>query len=230
MLRRLFLILALSSQLSALSHSCFATELTDLGGGLSYLRVHALDDSAKGLTSTIREHEFLVLDLRNATVTAESGDLIRIALNARESKQPVFILVSPATPKALAESLMEIANKCLTLGVKDSIPTPQVIIDQPAATDRLAYEALESGQKLDSLISGKIVKERFDESALMKEFASGNTNAAPPLSPDPTAKPASAEKKPAATAKPPEQLTDRVLQRAIHLHRALLAIKRNSPS
>ena len=228
MLRPLFLILALSSKLSAFSPTCFATELTDLGEGLSYLRIHALDESAKGLTAAIRERDYLVLDLRHTTVTVESADLIRMALKARESKPPVFMLVSPATPKALAESLMEIANKCLTLGVKDSIPTPQVIIDQPATTDRLAYEALESGQTLDSLISGKIVKERFDESALMKEFTNGNTNAAPPPSPDPTAKPSAAEKTPATTAKPPEQLTDRVLQRAIHVHRALLAIKPNS--
>ncbi len=230
-LRHLFLILALSAQLSALSSSSHATELTDLGEGLAYLRVHALDDSAKDLATAIREREFLVLDLRRAT--AESAEPLRTALAARESKQPVFILVSPATPRELAESLMTIANKGLTLGVKESIPTPQVIIDQPAATDRLAYEALESGQTLDRLTSGKIVKERYDESVLMKEFTSGNLNAAPPPGPDPTAKPIDAEKAMSANAKPAEPpvaskvepLIDRVLQRAIHVHRALLALK-----
>ena len=202
-----------------------ATELIELGEGLSYLRIHAVDDSAKGLTAAIRERNFLVLDLRHASGTPESADLLRAALNARESKQPVFILVSPATPRVLAESLMTVANKCLMLGVKESAPSPQVFVDQPLATDSLAYEALESGQTLASLISSKVVKERFDEVALMKEFASGNTNAAPSPLIDPTAKPGAPEKPQSAIPKPPESLTDRVLQRAIHLHRALLAIK-----
>lgn len=221
--------------LLVLSPFCRATELTDLGEGLDYLRIHAIDESAKGLTAAIRERDFLVLDVRHATGTAASADVLRTALNARELKTPVFILVGPATPTALAESLMAIANKCLTLGVKESIPTPQVIIDQPVATDRLAYEAADSGQPIANLVSGKIVKERFDESALMKEFNSGNINAAPPA-PDPTTKTANEEKLPApavkadekTAAKPAEMLTDRVLQRAIHLHRALLALKPKS--
>ena len=230
-----FFVLVLLLVLSSFAH---ATELTDLGEGLSYLRVHALGDTAKGLTAAIRERDYLVLDLRYATTTAESADLIRTALAAREFKQPVFILVSPATPRALAESLMAIANKFLTIGVQDSIPTPQVIIDQTTAADRLAYEALESGQTLASLTSGKIVKERFDESALMKEFNSGNINAAPPPAPDPTTKPATSDPKTGAitTAKPVEPtvvshvepLIDRVLQRAIHLQRAMLALKPKS--
>ena len=237
--------------LSILAIPARATELTDLGEGLSYLRVHALDDSAKGLTAAIHERNFLIVDVRHATGTAASADVLRTALNARELKTPVFILVGPATPIALAESLMAIANKCLTIGVKDSIPTPQVIIDQPAATDRLAYEAVDSGQLLASLISGKISKDRFDEVALMKEFANGNINAAPPPPPNPTAKPASTDKAQATekSSEPPvaskaeqpavshveplvvskvEPLTDRVLQRAIHLHRALLALKNKS--
>jgi len=51
----------------------------------------------------------------------------------------------------------------------------------------------------------------------VKEFEHGNPNAAPPAEPD-LAKPAP-EKAPV--------LTDRVLQRAVHLHRALAALKRS---
>jgi len=253
------LLLVLSLSVSAIPIS--ATELTDLGAGLSYLRVHALADSAKGLTATLHERDFLVLDLRHATTDAEMAELLRTALIAREGKPPAFILVSPATPPAIAESLTLVANKCITLGIKNSIPTPQVIIEQSADADLHAYEALDSGQQLASLISGKIGKDRFDEAELMKEFNNGNTNAAPPLQPNPTARPgvtskAPATPKPAAPtasdaepskaepsvpsktlslsdgnhAEPPgvshvEPLTDRVLQRAVHLHRALAAIK-----
>ena len=226
-----------------------ATELTDLGEGLSYWRIPAIDESAKGLTAAIRERKFLVLDLRHANTTADSAELLRTALNARTVKPPVFILVGPATPTAIGETLMSAAGKCLTFGIKESAPMPQVIIDQPAATDRLAYEALDSGQPLASLISGKIGKDRFDEAALMKEFNSGNINAVPPAAPDPTAKPLDVKptvpagpvvpeplSRPAVSLSNPskgshvepskvEPLTDRVLQRAVHLHRALAAIK-----
>jgi len=54
------------------------------------------------------------------------------------------------------------------------------------------------------------------------EFKNGHPDAEPPPAPDPTAA------KPAGdTAKetPPVPPTDRVLQRALHLHRALLALK-----
>jgi len=224
---------------SILAPSTRATELTDLGEGLSYLRVHAIDESAKGLTSSIREREFLVLDLRHANTTTASAALLRTALEGRTSKQPVFILIGPATPSSIGEILASATGKCVTLGVKEAMPMPHVIIEQPADADRLAYEALESGQTIDSLISGKIGKDRFDEAALMKEFNGGNIAAAPPAPRDPTAKPAAPEKTaapvkpalPAANGTQPdktEPITDRVLQRAVHLHRALLAIKPRS--
>lgn len=223
--------------LSALVSLARATELTDLGSGLSYLRVHALADSAKGLTAAVRERDFIILDLRHATTTAETTELLRTAFATRAAKQPVLILVGPATPPAIAESLALFAGKCVILGVKDSIPTPQVIIEQSADADLRAYEAIESGQTLASLISGKIGKDRFDEAALMKEFNNGNTNATPPAPSDPTTKPTVAAQHPApptkaeaatAPAKTVEPLTDRVLQRAVHLHRALLALKTRS--
>ena len=228
-LRGLLVVLALVAQLSALNISCRASELTDLGDGLSYLRVQSFDESAKDLSAAIREREFLIVDLRHAATTAESTGLLRAALGARTSKQPAFILVGPATPAAIGEALTSVTDHCLTLGVKESAPAPQVIIDQPAATARLAYEALDSGQPLASLITGKIAKERYDESALMKEFDGGNTNPVPPAGPDPTAKPApeksSATEPVAPGVSKVEPLIDRVLQRAVHLHRAMLAIK-----
>lgn len=188
-----------------------ATELTDLGGGLSYLRVASLNDSAKAVASAIGQYDALVLDLRYPAVGDESVATLRTALASRPAKNRVLVLVSPATPTAVAEALASAGTKCLLLGVKDSQPTPQVIVDQPAATDRLAYDALGADRSLASLTSGKVTKERFDEAALMKEFAGGET---------PTV--ADAAKTPTAEA----VLIDRVLQRAVHLHRALVALKK----
>jgi hypothetical protein len=227
---------------SVLCPSAHATELTDLGENLSYLRVQTIDDSAKGLTAALRERDALVLDLRHVTTTADSAQLLLTALKTRALKQPVYILIGPATPSSLAALLTASTNKFITLGVKESIPLPRVIIDQSAATDLRAFEALDAGQPIATLISGKIGKDRFDEAALMKEFNNGNINAAPPAvstaerpaTPDPTGKPTVPEKKSAPTAKaddkaaakPDEVLTDRVLQRAVHLHRAQIALRR----
>jgi hypothetical protein len=52
----------------------------------------------------------------------------------------------------------------------------------------------------------------------MEEFKNGNADAAPPPAPDPT------EAKDGAAETKPEPPVDRVLQRAVHLHRALLAL------
>ena len=120
--------------------------------------------------------------------------------------------------------------------MKESFPVPRVVVDQPADTDRLAYEALESGEPLTKLISGKIGKERYDESVLMKEFLNGNSSATPQTGTDSLDFPAEVPKPPAAAvkegelaaAKPPALLIDRVLQRAVHLHGALIAIKQRS--
>ena len=165
-----FLCFLLALVFSTLAISARATELTDLGEGLSYLRVHVIDESTKGLTASLREREFFVLDLRHANTTTESAALLHTALDGRATKQPVFILVGPATPTAIGKILVAATGKCVTLGVKEAMPMPQVIVDQSADTDRLAYEALESGQPIASLISGKIGKDRFDEAELMKEF------------------------------------------------------------
>ena len=233
-----FLLVLILSTAAILAH---ATELTDLGEGLSYLRVHALDESAKGLAAAIRERDFLVLDLRYVTTVSNSAELLGTALKAREAKPPVFILVGPVTPPALGESLASVGSKIVTLGIKESVPAPQVVIDQPADADRRAYAALDAGKPLADLISGKITKERYDEAALMKEFSAGNNTETTPAKPDPTANPTGTEKAPppatnagdhpaAARVEPPavsrvEPLVDRVLQRAVHLHRALAAIK-----
>lgn len=237
--------LALFLVLCAASGNVHADGVTDLGEGLSYLRIHTIAASTPDLTAAIRERDSLVLDFRHTEITPESVAALRLAFDARTSKQPILVLVGPATPTAVNDILKSTARKCVTLGIKESANLPQVVVDQSAASDQLAYEALESGQPVMALISGKINKERFDEAALMKEFNDGNIDAAPPNSPDPILHPAHPDKPQAAitasplktdqrnsvaataiSSAPAESLTDRVLQRAVHLHRAVAAIKR----
>lgn len=193
----------------------------DLGEGLGYVRVQRLADAlllVDLLNRTQSKGSALVIDLRYPTVADEDVPALAVTLAQRAPATSLFVLVSPQTPTALVPALAKLPPPALTLGVAGSLPAPTIVVAQPADADRRAYDALEGGLPLEALITGKIEKERFDEAELVKEFENGNANAAPPPEPDPTQKPA-AEKAPV--------LTDRVLQRAVHLHRALLALKRN---
>lgn len=217
------LFLTLGSLL--LASRATATEPADLGQGLSYLRIRSVADSGVALRKTVPGPGALVLDLRYATASEASVDALKSALAARPASAPLFALVSPATPAVLEPVLT--ARGVLTLGVAGSIPTPRVVVRTDAAADRLAYDALDAGTGLTQLVTGKIEKERFDEATLVEEFKNGHEieRPVPPLpgnSPTPgtDATDTSAEK-----GKSPPPPTDRVLQRAIHLHRALLALR-----
>ncbi len=206
-----------------------ASEQTDLGQGLGYLRVHILDEALKPVAGT----SALVLDLRRAMASDVSVAAFQAALVGRGvPSAPLFILVSPDTPAALASALK---GGLITLGIKGSLPEPQVVVDQSPEDDRHAYDALETGTALAQLISGKIEKERFDEASLVHEFKNGNHDALPGDRPGqipagqqtgtvPPAVPA-LRSSGSEGGSPVARLTDRVLQRAVHLHRALQALK-----
>lgn len=196
-----------------------AGEPRDLGQGLAYLRIHSIDASLPDIAKALADRDALVLDFRYATASASAAEGLRAALAARGARPAVFVLVSPDTPPAVAAAREAAPKSLLVLGVADAIPAPQVVVDQPADVDRRAYDAGDSDHDLAPLISGKLEKERYDEASLMQDFRGGHTDAQPPAAPDPTAAKAGDDKEKAPV------LTDRVLQRAVHLHRALLALK-----
>lgn len=214
-LRHLLLALVATATLALNSR---AAELADLGEGLNYLRFRPANETATAeLTFALNNGRALVVDLRYVSPDAETARTVASALAARTTRQPLFLLVSPGTAAELLPARLPAG--ALTLGIAGAKPAPQVVVSQAAEADRRAFDALEQGMDLAALVNGKTEKERFDEAQLVKEFKSGNPNAEPPPEPDPTAKPAK-EKVPV--------LTDRVLQRAIHLHRALAALDRRA--
>lgn len=194
-----------------------AVEVTELGDGLAYVRVRSLATAAETLDAVLPQGRALVLDLRAGQASVEDPAVLGALLARRRGPGPLYILVGPQTPEAFRVPLARLPSGALTLGIADAKPTPAVVIDQAPDADRRAYEALDAGTPLEKLVSGKIEKERFDEASLVKEFENGNPYAEPPPSPDP------------AATKPTEPKdaspTDRVLQRALHLHRALAALK-----
>ena len=209
--------LLLAALLAATIH---ATELTDLGLGLSYLRIHSVAEAEAALRKAVPAAGALVLDLRYATADEASAAIVKSALAGRSGPALLYILVSPATAPALGPVIM--AAPAVTLGAPDSVPAARVKVQTDVAADRRAYDALDAGAELAKLITGKIEKERFDEASLVQEFKNGHDVERPPA-PDPTAPKTDATAAKEAAPAPP---IDRVLQRAVHLHRALLALRR----
>ena len=215
------------------------TEPTDLGFNLSYLRVHSLADATPALGSALSASHAFVLDLRYATANDESVAVLRSALARHPREGSLFILISPATPAAVVEAINQTPGGCISLGAT-STRSARIEVKADPAADRRAYDAWEAGTPVEALISGKIEKERFDEATLVQEFKNGNhdadlpgdrpgqtpagqqTGTVPPPGPDPT----TAKPGPPETREAP--LIDRVLQRAVQLHQAMLALRRTA--
>lgn len=192
-------------------------EPIDLGANLAYLHIKSLADAAPLLSTARSAQRPLVLDLRYATSEAAALSVFQTALARHPA--PLFILFSAATPQEIIAVVKQSAGAIITLSVAGADAPAQIQVQADPAADRLAYEALGQGTLPAILVTGKIGKERFDEATLVQEFKNGNPDAEPPPLPDPT-QPKSNQ---AAPVKAP--LIDRVLQRAIQLHRALLALE-----
>jgi hypothetical protein len=195
-----------------------------LGRNLTYLRLHHLPEDGAALKD-VWSAPALVVDLRYPT--GEAAHALPPGLPERPGAAPLFVLVGPGTPVELLAALRERASGLITLGLPAPSLAPDIALAVTPENDRRAYDALDTGASADALINVKITKERFDEAALTREHDHGSEEAvgpaeAPPPPPGPPAAPAAG----AAPSKPlePPPLIDGVLQRAVQLHRALLAL------
>ena len=142
------------------------------------------------------------------------------------------MLVGPGTPTDLLAALRDHAPALITLGLAAPGLTPDITLSVNPEADSRAYAALEAGAPIESLISENTYKHRFDEAALARDRDSGaaedegpRSNGGVPNAALPAAEPppVSAEVRP-STAAPVVPLKDTVLERAVQLHRALLAL------
>jgi hypothetical protein len=208
------LILILGLLFSVLCPPVRAAAPVELASDLAYLRVHSAVVERETITAALAQPRALVLDLRYPQDERGADETLRQALTGRPAGSRLYVLVSPATPVPVVGVVAANPARLVTLGVKGAKPEPKVVIMQTAEDDRRAYDAHTVGTPLADLISGKMDKERFDEASLVHEFKNGNPDPKPP------------ETGPANTPGASARLTDRVLQRALHLHRALQALKR----
>lgn len=216
--------------------SCLAAPVAsvDLGQNLTYVRVHRLPDD-DALVATAWKAAALIIDLRHVSgdpVASFSADLA-----ARPALNPLFVLTGPETPSGLIATFRRRAPALITIGLSGPGNAPGLAIAVSPEIDRQAYDAVEAGKSVESLISEQVAKPRFDEAALARDHTSAvagddgdqsrtdEPKAVPP--PDHSPAPAAgATPSPAATEVPPK---DAVLQRAVQLHRALLALGKLPP-
>jgi len=208
------LILLLASALAIASGRAAPIE-RDLGQGLVYFRVHTLPGDLPAAV-LVGGHP-CVLDVRYVP----GGDVEATALLGWLKRQagihnPVFLLANNETSGVLLAPLNSPDAVIGLVIVGASAPnfSPDVALIVAPGDERRAYDALEKGATIDSLISDRVIKSRNDEAALARARLSDNG------ADEPEAAPA------AASAAQPPSVIDPVLQRAVQLHRSLLALKR----
>jgi hypothetical protein len=185
----------------------------DLGQGLTYFRVHVLPEDLPVVGSV--RGQAVILDVRYVPGDARLGAGLALWLRAHANpRSPVFLLANSATSPALLSpfSAADSIAGLVILGPASPDFAADVSLPVSAADDRRAYEALERGVSVKALLSDAPDKVRNDEARLDKDHLSD------------------ADEPPTDTDRPadhrPPQLIDAVLQRAVQLHRGLLALKR----
>jgi hypothetical protein len=206
-------------------HFSGAAPLTrDLGDGLAYHRITTLPADLPSIEANRKQS--LIIDLRFVRGDTAAGTALDAWLKFHpSSRTPVFLLINADTEAAV---LSQLARRLPTTGllvVGTASPglTPDVVLKSSPIDERKAYDALAAGTPHESLLYDSREKIRDDEASLMK-------GRQPPVIPldapadDPASPSTETDKAAAQKASPP--LTDVTLQRAVHLHRALRALKK----
>jgi hypothetical protein len=201
--------------------TAFAAPLErDLGQGLAYCRVHRLPAD---LPTAAAKPGVLVLDLRFARGDDGAATALGAWLKFRSSTaSPVFVLLNADTAPAVLDYFADLAPSAglITLGAAAPRVTPDIPVKIPPAAERAAYDALERGTPLETLLTDSSAKPRHDEAAIAQERSNPPDEPAPDGADSPDGTPATV-----APAAPPPVI-DAVLQRAVYLHRSLLALRK----
>jgi hypothetical protein len=194
--------------------------LRALPGGPSYLRIRDL--AQLDLAATPAE---IIIDLRGLRETTPDGAARLGTLLASGSARTLcLVLIDPTTSADLLAAVKASKGRHLTLGANLPAGAVDVAVATSAERDQQAVAALDSGRPPEALLETRQEKVRYDESSMVRDHAKGLPipDAPPELETEPGKD--DAKSGPAVAVEPP--LVDRVLERALHLHRALRAIRR----
>ncbi len=224
----------------AFAGTVFAAPLErELGQRLSYVRVHELpaDLPAKPAGRL----PACVADVRYVAADAEGAKAFLAWVKERATaRSPVFILANASTSPELLNALATRGRMAgvVVVGIEAPGFKPDVAVRAAAEDERRTYNALEQGAEMATLLADYPDKVRHDEASLSKDRPELPPTPAPlpaptpgSSSPTPSANtpPATSSERPAgeaSAAKPAVNRVDATLQRAVHLHRALVALKK----
>lgn len=196
--------------LAVVATALAAPLMRDLGEGLTYVGVSSLPSDLPAARAV--PTGACVLDLRYAT----GGEAEAMALAAWLKAQvlpsrPVFVLANAETAFALRLVIVDRTpgSGLIVVGVAGPGLVPDVAATVSAEQERAAFTALRNGASLDELLRENRDKIRNDESSLLRE------------------RPGSGDATPTTPAKTGgASVIDVTLQRAVHVHRTLVALKR----
>jgi len=229
----LFLGLFFSLSVAPALHAAIEKEL---GQALAYVRLTNVDADAIIAFDTIERRPALVLDLRFLPTANGFAEALQSALAKPPAPHAVrIILINATTAPTLVAAVTETLPSVITIGPRSPAIVPDIAVDTSDEEDHRAFAALATGTPLEKLINNLQEKPRYDEAKLVHDHANGVTppEAAMPADAEddsvitePDAQKPAAEKIPADANKKPAPLSDLVLERAVQLHRSLLALKK----
>lgn len=184
----------------------------DLGNGLAYLRVKQLPGDVPG---AVPERPMpCVVDLRYVKANSDSAAPLLEWLKRRGTgRAAIFVLANGDTARELTRPLTALprSDGVVVVGIPSSGFAPHVAVSAKGADERAAYDALDKGLALAALLTDNPNKLRNDEASLSRDrLADASADSA-----DGTLE-----------ADRPKPRVDATLQRAVHLHRALVALRK----
>ncbi len=200
-----------------------ATLERQLPQGLAYFRANELPTDLPAVEKALATHPRIVLDLRVLAADDENAAALRELLAQTPATPFVrLILLGEETSPAFLQRLERSPDGVITLAAENEHTKPDIVVATTAEADRLAYDAFGDGASLDRLLNCSAPQKiRYDEATLVRNHNNGLSRSTM-VEDEPAAPVASNEPQPLA---PPPNV-DRVLLRAIHLHQALIALKK----
>lgn len=183
----------------------------DLGQGLAYVRMRELPGDLP--PQPAGPAPACVVDLRYTPASPDAAAAFGAWLKFRATaRSPVLVLANRDTAPELRLVLRESAGGAgiVVIGIPGPGFAPDVAVRATPEEEKAAYATLDRDTPLAALLSDHPDKQRYDEASLI--------GAPAPLTED----------GPAGATVPPARRVDATLQRAVHLHRALMALRRGS--
>lgn len=207
------LLFALVFLLTPLARAALQAELAP---GIRYLRPDGAPADREILATAWQAQPITLLDLR---YLGDDTTLDLPKLLAMPPASTRIVLLDDHPPGDITALLSSGLPKILTIGPKSLQPAPDIAVDLAPDADRAAFDAASRGTALADLLGKPPEKTRYDEAAMVADYANHDERTAPASSP-----PAASSTPPAKAPPKPSPPVDPLLVRALHLAEGLRAL------